>query len=180
VNRAGDDAVIRHILRIPPITDEEINLAKQKLDTIRKNIKEGKLTFSEAVNKYSDDEESKFNGGAKIGADGSTFLSIDALDKEMVIAIKDLKEGDLSNPIVYEDRGLKKVRIVFLKSRTEPHIENLREDYNKVAARALEEKKQHILEQWFKDHLPLYYITIDKEFTNCADLLDWWKFAKSR
>jgi peptidyl-prolyl cis-trans isomerase SurA len=180
VSRAGDDAVIRHILRIPPITEDEINLAKYKLDTVRTTITEGKLTFNEAVSKYSDDEESKFNGGAKIAADGSTFLSIDALEKEMVVAIKDLKVGEISNPIVYEERGIKKVRIVYLKSRTEPHIENLREDYNKVAARALEEKKQQVLEKWFKEHLPLYYITIDKEFTNCADLLDWWKFAKSR
>ncbi len=180
VSRAGDDAVIRHILRIPPITEDEIELTKHKLDTIRTSINDGKLTFNEAVSKYSDDDESKFNGGAKIAADGSTFLSIDALEKEMVVAIKDLKVGEISNPIVYEERGIKKVRIVYLKSRTEPHIENLREDYNKVAARALEEKKQQVLEKWFKEHLPLYYITIDKEFTNCADLLDWWKFAKSR
>lgn len=180
VSRAGDDAVIRHILRIPPITEDEINLTKHKLDTIRTSIIDGKITFNEAVSKYSDDDESKFNGGAKIAADGSTFLSIDALEKEMVVAIKGLKVGDISEPLVYEDRGIKKVRIVYLKSRTEPHVENLREDYNKVAARALEEKKQHVLEQWFKEHLPMYYITIDKEFTNCADLLDWWKFAKSR
>lgn len=180
VSRAGDDAVIRHILRIPPITEDEIELTKHKLDTIRTSINDGKLTFNEAVSKYSDDDESKFNGGAKIAADGSTFLSIDALEKEMVVAIKGLKVGDISYPLVYEERGIKKVRIVYLKSRTEPHIENLREDYNKVAARALEEKKQHVLEQWFKEHLPMYYITIDKEFTNCADLLDWWKFAKNR
>ncbi|MCZ2223950.1 MAG: peptidylprolyl isomerase [Chitinophagales bacterium] len=180
VSRVGDDAVIRHILRIPPITDDEIDLSKEKLDSVRQDIINGKISFSEAVNKYSDDEESKFNGGAKVGHDGSTHITIDELDKETVMAIKDLKVGELSKPLVFEDRGVKKVRIVYLKSRTEPHIENLREDYNKVATRTLEEKRQKVLENWFKEHLPTYYITIDKEFINCADLLDWWQFVSNR
>lgn len=180
VSRAGDDAVIRHILRIPPITEDEIALSVQKLDTVRRNIVAGKITFSEAVNKYSDDEAAKFNGGTLSGKDGSTYITIDELDKELVVAIKDLKVGGCSKPLVYDDRGVKKVRIVYLKTRTTPHQENIREDYNKIAARALEEKKQSILEKWFKDHLPKYYITIDKEFADCTSLGDWWKYAVNR
>jgi peptidyl-prolyl cis-trans isomerase SurA len=180
VSRAGDDAVIRHILRIPPITEEEILLSIQKLDSVRKNIVAGKLTFGEAVNKHSDDESSKFNGGAITARNGSTYITIDELDKDLVIAIKNLKVGEYSKPLTFDDRGVKKVRIVYLKTRTEPHQENMREDYNKVAERALDEKKQVTLEKWFKEHLPRYYITIDKEFANCESLGDWWKFASNR
>ncbi len=180
VSRAGDDAVIRHILRIPPITEEEILLSIQKLDSVRKNIVAGKLTFGEAVNKHSDDESSKFNGGAITARNGSTYITIDELDKDLVIAIKNLKVGEYSKPLTFDDRGVKKVRIVYLKTRTEPHQENMREDYNKVAERALDEKKQATLEKWFKEHLPKYYITIDKEFANCESLGDWWKFASNR
>ncbi|MBP9213048.1 MAG: peptidylprolyl isomerase [Chitinophagaceae bacterium] len=180
VSRAGDDAVIRHILRIPPITEEEILLSIQKLDSVRKNIVAGKLTFGEAVNKHSDDEGSKFNGGAITARNGSTYITIDELDKDLVIAIKNLKVGEYSKPLTFDDRGVKKVRIVYLKTRTEPHQENMREDYNKVAERALDEKKQATLEKWFKEHLPKYYITIDKEFANCESLGDWWKFASNR
>jgi peptidyl-prolyl cis-trans isomerase SurA len=180
VSRAGDDAVIRHILRIPPITEEEILLSIQKLDSVRKNIVAGKLTFGEAVNKHSDDEGSKFNGGAITARNGSTYITIDELDKDLVIAIKNLKVGEYSKPLTFDDRGVKKVRIVYLKTRTEPHQENMREDYNKVAERALDEKKQVTLEKWFKEHLPKYYITIDKEFANCESLGDWWKFASNR
>jgi len=180
VSRAGDDAVIRHILRIPPITEEEILLSIQKLDSVRKNIVAGKLTFGEAVNKHSDDEGSKFNGGAITARNGSTYITIDELDKDLVIAIKNLKVGEYSKPLTFDDRGVKKVRIVYLKTRTEPHQENMREDYNKVAERALDEKKQATLEKWFKEHLPRYYITIDKEFANCESLGDWWKFASNR
>ena len=64
VSRAGDDAVVRHILKIPLVTDDEINLAKKSLDSIRENIISGKITFNAAVNKYSEDENSKFSAGA--------------------------------------------------------------------------------------------------------------------
>ena len=70
------------------------------------------------------------------------------------------------------------VRLIYLKNRTQPHRENLKEDYNRIAARALDEKKQIALTKWFKDHLPNYYITIDNDFKNCSSLADWWKYAK--
>jgi len=180
VSRLGDDAVIRHILRIPPITDEEINISIRKLDTVRSSIINGKFNFGEAVNKFSDDESAKFNGGTVSGKDGSTYITIDQLDKDMVIAIKDLKVGQYSKPQVYEERGVKKVRIVYLKTRTSPHRENIREDYNKIAQRAIEDKKQTALEKWFKDHLPQYYIYIDKSFDNCTSIGEWWKYASNK
>ncbi len=180
VSRAGDDIVVRHILRIPPITDDEINLSIQKLDSIRVKLVAGTLNFGVAVNRYTDDENSKFNGGQLQGRDGSTYLTLDELDKDMVVAIKNLSVGDYSKPQVYEDRGVKKVRIVYLKTRTNPHRENLKEDYNKIASRALDEKKQETLQKWFKEHLPNYYITIDKDFFDCSSLGDWWKYAVNR
>jgi len=180
VSRAGDDALVRHILRIPPVTDDEVKLSINKLDSVRAKIASGQITFGEAVNKYSEDENSKFNGGTVTGRGGTSFLAIDELDKDMVIAIKNLKVGEYSQPQVYTDeRGKKMVRIVHLKNRTQPHIENLKEDYNRIAERALEEKKQSTLEKWFKEHLPTYYITIDKDYANCNSLSDWWKYAAS-
>ena len=176
VSRSGDDAVVRHILKVPPVTEEEINIAKRKLDTVRTAFMNNKLSIGEAVTKFSDDESSKFNGGQIQGRDGSTFLAIDQLDKDMVLAIKDLKVGECSNPQYYTDeRGRKLVRIVYLKTRTSPHRENLKDDYNKVSQRALDIKKQKKLESWFKEHLPTYYILIDKEFSACPSLATWFK-----
>jgi peptidyl-prolyl cis-trans isomerase SurA len=176
VSRAGDDAVVRHILRIPPVADEEINEAKAKLDTIRKNLIDGNINFGAAVSKYSDDDGSKFSAGAVTSRDGSSFITLDQVDKDMVIALKDMKPGTYSKPQVFTDeRGSKKVRIIYLKNRTEPHRENLKEDYNRIASRALEGKKSDILEKWFKEHIPTYYISIDKQFENCASLDEWRK-----
>jgi peptidyl-prolyl cis-trans isomerase SurA len=179
VSRSGEDAVIRHILRIPPVTEDEVAISVQKLDSIRTMLLAHDLSFGEAINRFSDDENSKFNGGSIQGRDGSTYITIDELpDRDLVKAIADLKPGEFSKPQIFTDeRGRKMVRIVYLKTRTVPHRQNLKDDYNKIAQRALEEKKQAKLESWFKDHLPNYYITIDKEFSPCKSLNDWWKYA---
>jgi peptidyl-prolyl cis-trans isomerase SurA len=178
ISRSGDEAVVKHILRIPPITNDEINETKLFLDSLRKEMLANKLSFGEAVNKYSDDDGSKFSGGAITGRDGSTYVNIDQLDKEMVVLMKNMKPGDISTPQVYlDDRGRKTVRLIYFKERTTPHRENLKEDYNKVAQRALEEKKAKSMEAWFKEHVPNYYVFIDDSFQGCAELKDWTKVA---
>jgi peptidyl-prolyl cis-trans isomerase SurA len=180
ISRSGDDAVVKHILRIPPITNDEINDTKHLLDSVRKEVLAGKLSFGEAVNKFSDDDGSKFSGGAITGRDGSTYVNLDQLDKEMIMAIKSMKPGDVSEPQVYtDDRGRKTVRLIYYKERTTPHKENLREDYNKVSQRALEEKKAKVMENWFKEHITNYYIFIDSEYQACQELVDWTKVANS-
>ena len=56
VERRGDDADVRMILRIPPVTEEEINQGISKLDTVRSKLIAGTIGFNEAALKYSDDE----------------------------------------------------------------------------------------------------------------------------
>ena len=175
ISRSGDEAVVRHILRIPPVTDDEINEAKTKLDTIRQKLVTKQIGFGEAVSKYSDDENSKFNAGsAASNRDGSTFVNIDQLDKDLIQPISLMKPGEYSQPQVHVDeRGRKVVRLIYLKNRTQPHRENLKDDYNRVSQRALEEKKNAALEKWFKEHIPTYYVLIDREYNGCAGLDDW-------
>jgi peptidyl-prolyl cis-trans isomerase SurA len=178
VSRSGDEAVVKHILRIPPITNDEINETKLFLDSIRKEMIASRLSFGEAVNKFSDDESSKFSGGAITSRDGSTYVNIDQLDKEMVVLIQNMKPGEISAPQVYlDDRGRKTVRLIYFKERTSPHRENLKEDYNKVAQRALEEKKAKSMDSWFKERVPNYYVFIDNSLQACPELKDWTKVA---
>ncbi|MDB5211368.1 MAG: peptidylprolyl isomerase [Sediminibacterium sp.] len=179
VSRSGDEAVVKHILRIPPITEDEINETKQILDSVRRKLMDGSLSFGAAVSKYSDDKNSKFSAGSKTGRDpvtgaSTTFLTIDQLDKDVVVFLKDLKPGSYSVPQVAKDeQNGQIVRILYLRNRTEPHRENLKEDYDRVAKRALEGKKNGALEKWFKDHIPTYFISIDKQFASCSSLDEW-------
>lgn len=163
ISRTGDEADVRHILRIPPITDEEIRLAKIKLDTVRAKVIEGSMSFNAAAARYSDDEAAKFAGPFITGRDGSTYVTIDQLDKGMVTMLSKMKIGDISQPTPYEgEQGKKGVRIVYLKSRSEPHRMNLTDDYSKISQFALEEKKAKVLDKWIQDKLPTYYVMVDQ------------------
>ena len=173
VSRAGDDAVVRHILKIPQVTQVEIKNGIDKLDSVRAKLIAGTIQFGEAVAKNSEDDYSKFTAGMLQGSNGS-FLTIDQLDKDMVSMLKDLKVGQYSQPVQYaDDRGRKGVRIVYLKTKTEPHRENLKDDYNRISQRALDEKKNEALERWFARKIPTYYIMIDKDYSTCEEMQKW-------
>ncbi len=176
VSRNGDDAIVRHILRIPQITETESDEAIAHLDSIRTKLMNGGLSFGEAVAKYSDDENAKFTAGMLLARDGSNYLQIDELDKDMVLLLKNsnLKAGEYSKPTVFTDeRGKKGVRMIYLMSKSEPHRENMRDDYNWIAQRALDEKKNNALQKWFQARIATYYIMIDKDYQHCPNLSKW-------
>jgi peptidyl-prolyl cis-trans isomerase SurA len=170
VSRNGDDAVIRHILRIPQLQDEDIEATKSKLDSIRSKLIAGILQFGEAVDKFSDDQNSKFTAGIMSGQ-GGNFVTIDELDKNLVPYLDKLKVGEFSQPMVYKDEQDKQaVRLIYLQKRTEPHRENMRDDYDRIAQRALAEKRDKTIEKWFQSKLPTYYVMVDPEYQQCEDL----------
>ena len=179
ISRAGDDVVVRHILKIPQVTQFEMKEGFDKLDSVRANLIAGTISFGTAVAKYSNDDASKFTAGMIQGRDG-TFMTIDQLDKDMVAMMKDLKVGEYSKPTEFTDeRGKKGVRIVYLKTRTEPHRENMKDDYSKIAQRALEEKKENTLEKWFNNKIQSYYIMVDNDYKDCKAMEKWVEASKS-
>ena len=179
VHRAGDEATVRHILLIPQVTSIEMKEGYIKLDSVREKLATGKIQFGEAVAKYSDDDGSKFSAGQINGRDGSNFLTIDQLDKDMVLMMKTLKVGQFSKPVEFTDeRGKKGIRIVYLKSKTAPHRENLKDDYNRISQRALEEKKNDAIESWFNKKIPTYFIRVDAEYKSCEEMKKWLTLKK--
>lgn len=179
VQRNGDDAVVRHILRIPPVTDVEIGQAIVKLDSVRTRIIAGTISFNAAASKYSDDESAKYSGAFITNRDGSTNVPIDALDKDMVGMLSKMKVGDYSQPTPFMDeQGKKGVRIVYLKSRSEPHRMNLHDDYSRISNYALEEKKAKAMEKWLAIKLPTYFVNVDNDTeADCPQLV---KFTASK
>jgi len=175
IQRKGDAADLRHILIRQQRTSADFKKALMKLDSVRSLLVAGNISFPEAVGKYSSDESVKHTGGMiSDPQSGATELEIEKLDPSMVLMIDTLKPGSFSQPQVFvTDRGEQSSRIVYLKSRTEPHRANLRDDYSKIQQVALQEKQQRVLEQWVKDRLPNYYIRIDEEYRSCKSFKDW-------
>lgn len=179
VERNGDDAIVKHILRIPPITDTELQTASYKLDSVRSKIVAGTMDFSTAAGKFSDDPSANSYGPYMISRDGDTYLTIDELDKELVVMLGKLRVGDISQPVPFTDeRGKKGVRLVFLKSRSEPHRMNLSDDYNKISQAALEQKKMLAMEKWLMAKIPTFYMKVDESATGCTQIQKWVQQSK--
>jgi peptidyl-prolyl cis-trans isomerase SurA len=175
IQRKGEQVDIRHILITPQHTDADYKVAMEKLDSIRAQVIAGKLTFGEAVTKYSTDEQSKMTGGMVADpSSGSTRLKVDQLDPQLALMIDSLRKGVISQPQVFRSqRGEQSTRIVLLKERTEPHKANLRDDYSDIQRVARQQKEQEKMDSWITERLPTYYLKIDPDYGACPSLQKW-------
>lgn len=181
-SRRGDNARLRYILRIPPVTQTELDIAKSKLDTVRTEILSEKISFKDAAYKYSEDESVKSYGPFVLSQSGSTYLSVDQLhDREMVQTLGKLNVGDYSQPVSFtNEQGKKGVRIIYLKSRSEPHRMNLQDDYSKIADMALSNKKNQALDDWLTKKVPGFYVLVDAEAAAQCPSLQKYQAASNR
>lgn len=171
VRRKGDEADVRHILIKPQLTSGDFENALEKLDSVRAELISGKITFQEAVGKYSTDELSNRTGGMITDMQGNTELQVEDLDAALALMIDSMKPGEFSKPMIYTtERGERSCRIVYMKNITRPHKANLKEDYSRIQFAALQKKKGERLQKWVSDKAPSYYIKIDPEYHQCPNL----------
>lgn len=184
VSHVGDDAVVRHLLLIPPVSDADTKITVDSMEIVRKMILDKKITFNGAVSVFGDDDVAKYTGGAVTAPDGSTSVTYDQInDPQLLKTIKDMNPGDISIPQVFQNQDTKgqtktAVRIILLRSKSEPHRENLKDDYDKIAARALQLKQEKVMSSWIASHIPSYYIHLDQNASKgCPGLVEWQKVS---
>ena len=153
-----------------------MNQSKSLLDSLGKLIQNKKISFSEAVTKYSDDL-SKNNGGLIInGTNGNSKFDASQLDPKIFLVIDKMKVGDISSTVIYKtDRGKDEFRIYYLKERTLPHKANPEKDYAKLQQWALETKKMETIDEWIKQKINRTYISLIGPYTNCEFQRSWQK-----
>jgi len=80
-----------------------------------------------------------------------------------------MQVGQISKPLPYRTAdGKDAVRIIYLKSKTPPHQANLKDDYQKLASAALNEKRSNALDDWFEKNKGSVYMDVNPEFLNCS------------
>jgi peptidyl-prolyl cis-trans isomerase SurA len=137
-----------------------------------------KLDFYTAASLYSDDKETKYNGGMILNAQNvqtrTTYIPVDQLDAGIFTAIDTLEVGEYSKPSRFTGPdGKNAYRFVYLKSRTAPHQANLQQDFAKIKDAALEDKMDRVVSDWFDTKRKSSYIRIDQEYQSC-DILKVW------
>lgn len=172
LERRGNEYHARHILMSPSPSQEDLKLAERYLDSLRTVIESGKITFQKAASEYSDDMATKGNGGFFTDDDGGTRVDVKELDPVIYFAIDSMKLGNISRPLVYrtEDTSKDAVRIILYKSRLAPHEASLKDDWNKIQAATLNQKKNGILNKWFDKVRRDVFISIDPAYDQCGIL----------
>jgi peptidyl-prolyl cis-trans isomerase SurA len=179
IQRRGELVDVRHILITPKISVEDEIDAKVKLDSIYEDIRSGKISFCEAAQKFSDDKDTRNNCGLLLNNQaGSTRFEIDELgqqDQNLVFMLDKMQMGDISKPVIHTgpDGSKKGYRIIYLKSRTEPHKINLKDDYQRLQNMAIMEKQKRLINEWINKKLRNVYVRMDPEYKACRLKYNW-------
>lgn len=166
--KRGNEYDSRHIILVPRPTEQDLQDAVERLNNLRGDILEGKVEFGQAALLYSDDENTKSNGGFLAGQFGSMKIPADNLPPELFFEIDEMKEGDISEAqIIEEGPDNKFARILFYKRRIGPHRANLSDDYEKLKAATTQMKKQLKKQEYLQEKMKEVYIEVIPEYNRC-------------
>ena len=173
IERRGNLVHARHILIKPQITEEDLEKAQTKLDSIRQLLESNNINFSAAVKLFGDKNTPSYNNDGRVTnpRTGNTFFEIADLETGIFFAIDSLNPGDVTKPIPFRaPDGSRYFRLVQLQSRSKPHKADLKQDYNKIQSAALEQKKGEFTERWVLDKLRTTYLSVCDLYRDCPNL----------
>lgn len=186
LDRKGDNYHVRHILVSPETDRKALFKAKSKLDSIYTQLNKGTLTFERAAKLFSNDEQSKDNGGKIINPYSGDYKwdlqNINEIDPQMSRMVDQLRVGKYSSPSLYDNLYEQKqgVRIVKLLSKSKPHVANLQDDYQLIQMAALNQKKQEIIDKWIASKINGNYIWMEESYAKqCRFKYNWVKTGGS-
>ncbi len=174
----GQELDLRHILIQPEISQNVLDEAKAELDSIRKKIIDGEFTFAEAALNFSDEKETKFDGGLlrnPINFDSKFELT--KMDPTLYNQVQNLKDNEITYPVLEEDPrgGAPKYKILKITNRYDEHVADFSKDYTKIQELALTEKKYNAIKKWMDEHIEDTYISVNDENKDCEFANNWVK-----
>ena len=174
----GQELDLRHILIQPEIPQTEVDKARLELDSIRQQVMDGKYSFAEAALNFSDEKETKFDGGLlrnPINFDSKFELT--KMDPTLYNQVRNLKDNEISNPILEPDPrgGPPKYKILKVTNRYDEHEADFARDYLKIQDLALKEKQFEAIKEWMAEHIEDTYISVSTSNRSCDFANDWVK-----
>lgn len=172
LEKNGDMFNARHILMKPEYTDEDREKAFHVLDSLKTEMANGAVTFEMAARFYSEDPATRTNGGQMADPNtGSSYFEIDQLKPQDYAAIKDLKEGEVSDPVESLDNegrnGNTVYKIIKVDKILPAHTASFEHDYNLLSEQVKQEASMKAVDDFIESKLKTTYIVIDPLFKNC-------------
>ena len=178
MEKRGDRIKVRHILRKPERSADNIKKMLLRLDSISTDIKEGKFTFEEAAGAISDDKDTRNNYGIMYNRNtASAQFSFEELPADVARVVENLEVGELSQPFAWIlDNGKTVCAIAKLRSRTEAHLATINDDYETLSMMYKSELGNQRLQDWIKQKQQNTYVRINSDSRNCEFKYPHWEF----
>ena len=173
----GQEIDLRHILLTPKVSDEAIEEGKEKLTKVRQRIVDKELTFTEAAKNFSDEKETKFDGGQlRNPTNFDTRFELTKMDPTLYNQVRDLKDNEISRPLLEEGQnGSIKYKIYKITNRYNEHKADYSQDYLKIKQLALSDKQLKAIQKWMKEKIIDTYINIGSDNKSCNFNNNWLK-----
>lgn len=176
LDKRGEELDLRHILIKPKLTQENLREAKNFLDSLSTMIENGDMTFEEAARKFSEDEQTRFNGGQMSNfQSGDTKFETNDLDRGLFTLVNGLEVGELAEPGFYMTQDQKEAfRLVRLDAKFEPHKANIEQDFTSIKNFALQNKQNERVEEWREEKLEETFVRVNEGYYPCDNLgINW-------
>ncbi|GFR80769.1 peptidylprolyl isomerase [Elysia marginata] len=171
----GEELDVRHILLIPEPTQDAILEAREEINKIRDMILSGKISFAEGARKFSDEKQTKFDGGKLINPiNFDNRFELTKMDPALYDQVKSLSDNDISLPLLEKDKsGKLQYKIIQVTNRFDEHEASFTRDYLKIQDLALKEKHLKTLKKWIKEKSQSTFINISRDYKNCDFRRNW-------
>ena len=180
IEKRGDKVNVRHILRKPVVSDDAVQKAIVRLDSIAADLRAEKFSFEDAASLISDDKDTRNAKGLlstdmmKTGKTSSKFRMQD-LPPEIAKAVDTLKVGEISHAFqMINQRGKTVCVIAKLKSRTEGHRATVTEDFQTLKDVVLNKRREECIHKWVVDKIKTTYTRLNDDFKDCEFGYEGW------
>ena len=171
----GQQLDVRHIIIFPEVSQSIINEARKKIDTVRQSILDNKIPFAEAAKLYSDDKETRNNGGLLVNPQTlDTRFDLTKMDPTLSAQVYNVKKGEVTKVYTDSDRTGKSIfKILTVTDRHEEHVADYVKDYEKIHELALKEKQLRAIEDWQEKKIKETYIKVSSDYKDCNFTNNW-------
>ena len=179
IEKRGEKVNVRHILRKPVVSDEAIEKALARLDSIADEIRAEKFTFDQAAPILSDDKDTRNSKGLlssnqQTGRISSKFRMQD-LPPEIAKAVDTLEVGEISKAFqMINQRGKTVCVIAKLKNRINGHKASVTEDFQVLKDVILQKRQNERIHQWVVDKIKSVYTHLNDDYKDCNFEYEGW------
>lgn len=173
IEKRGDRINTRHVLLRPQVSEQEVNKAITRLDSVRSDILAGKFTFEE-IAIYSSDKDTRNNNGLMVNKDeesknfSTPKFEMQELPQGMGVIIDNLEVGEISKPFRMKNAAQNDVVVIAkLKARVPVHQANLQDDFLELKTIVENQKKEEIFNEWIVNKQKSTFIRISDGWCDC-------------